>query len=141
MTEAEWLASTDLVAMFNLLWWPRSSSTPETRNRKLRLFTCACVRRIWHQLTDPRSRQAIEVAERFADGVASGPQRVGRKGRRSWAATVLPGRPPLAPCGQGCYRRAGTIRERLKRPPTCGVTACLQTREHRTAWLIPSLAC
>jgi hypothetical protein len=64
MTEQEWLACNDLI--------PLLESLPDkAKERKLRLFGCACARRVWHFLDDERSRQAVEVAERFADGQAT----------------------------------------------------------------------
>jgi len=69
MTEADWLSSTDTKRMLRFLG--RRASV-----RKLRLFACACCRRVWPLLTDDRSRAAVEVAERFADGQATEPDRV-----------------------------------------------------------------
>jgi hypothetical protein len=64
MTEDEWLTATDPVEMLGHLGARKSE-------RKLRLYACAWASLGWDLLTDPRSREAVVTAERFADGLAT----------------------------------------------------------------------
>jgi hypothetical protein len=66
MTEADWLAATDPDSMLAFL-----HDRGGVGERKLRLFAVGCCRRVWQMLTDERSRQAVEVAEQFADGAVT----------------------------------------------------------------------
>jgi hypothetical protein len=71
MTEREWLEGTDPKQMLRYL-------RDKASDRRFRLAAIACCRRIWHWMTDERSRAAVEFAERYADvGVA---RRKGRPG-------------------------------------------------------------
>ena len=63
MTEKEWLDSTDPHLMLHFL-------RDRASERKTRLFACALARCLWPLLGTDRSRRAVEVAERFADGLA-----------------------------------------------------------------------
>lgn len=67
MTEAEWVVSTNPDELLKYLSCKRQLAMI----RKLRLFCCGCCRRIWHLLSDERSRKAVEVAEQFADGLTT----------------------------------------------------------------------
>ena len=57
-TEAEWQACTEPDKMLQFLLH-RGGANP----RKLKLFACACCRRILRFQTDPVSRAAVEAAE------------------------------------------------------------------------------
>ena len=60
MTEAAWLAATDPTPMLEFL-------RGKVSDRKMRLFAAACCRRKWKYFGDDRCRQAVEIAELFAD--------------------------------------------------------------------------
>ena len=51
------------------LWCLRAVDGHE---REIRLFAVACARRVQHLMTDKRSLNALDVAERFANGQATG---------------------------------------------------------------------
>ena len=76
MTEAEWLACTDPELMLNFL-------RGKVSDGKLRLFACACCRRVahlvvdsqWHPQNSQESHEAQQIAERFADGLATDEER------------------------------------------------------------------
>jgi hypothetical protein len=64
MTEREWLECEDVQELLDYL-------VGRASNRKFRLFGCACCRRVWNSLADERSRNAVAIAERYADGLAT----------------------------------------------------------------------
>jgi hypothetical protein len=64
MTEAEWLSCNAPDEMLKSLGRRASG-------RKLRLFACACYRHVPKLFADERVKTAIEISERYADGLAS----------------------------------------------------------------------
>ena len=89
MTESEWQTASEPHAMLEFL---QASGRPVTE--KLRLFAVACSRRMWGWL-DALGRTAVDVAERFADGVA-GPEELRAARLACQGAEVRPpGTPPL----------------------------------------------
>jgi hypothetical protein len=87
MTEDEWQTAAEPHA---LLAYLRDKASP----RKLRLFAVACSRRMWPWI-DPVGQAAVEIAEHFADGLATSEQLraarlacQGAGGRAAWYAAV-----------------------------------------------------
>ena len=90
----EWALACGSATMHEL--WARDDVKPEWRiwiatrtgvlsDRDLRFFACWCARQVWHLLSDERSRNAVEVSERFADGKATADELAVARGA-AWAA-------------------------------------------------------
>jgi hypothetical protein len=82
VTEMQWQRGRDAVRLLTGLCVPLSE-------RKRRLLACAFCRRIWDRLDDERSREAVEVAERLADGLAGADEVRSSSGKAATAAGVL----------------------------------------------------
>ena len=68
MTEVEWLKSDDPSMILDFI---RENMT----ERKLRLVICAACRRHWNIVTKDVFREAVAVAERYANGLATNEER------------------------------------------------------------------
>src|SRR5256885_9373018 len=66
VTESEWLVCIEPEQLLSFL-----RQNDSLTQRKSRLFGAAACRRLWHLMTDNRSRKAVEAAERFAEGELS----------------------------------------------------------------------
>ena len=84
MTERMWLDATDPRPMIGFL-------KARLSDRKARLYAVECCRLVWPLLTHASFKEAVETAERFADGLASDEERSGAWGSAGMgdAATSL----------------------------------------------------
>jgi hypothetical protein len=78
LREGEWLSTFDVLKMLEFVRSRRAilsheDGKPDRVGRRLilnrisLLFACACLRRVWHLLVDPRSRSAVEACEASVD--------------------------------------------------------------------------
>jgi hypothetical protein len=86
MTEQEWLESTDPGPMLEFLRGKAS-------DRKLRLFACACTRRVWEPMWkldryEPDGA-TVEAVEQLAEGPADSVKLAGVRGRASLEVDLL----------------------------------------------------
>ena len=94
----KWASGTGCTTMAAL--WKREDMWPGWRewiatrpgvleDRELRLYVCWCVRQVWYDLTDERSRTAVEVSERFAMGAATAEELAAARASACAAASLL----------------------------------------------------
>ena len=119
MTEQEWLACAEPRRMLN--WLHNKASS-----RKLRLFACACLRRL--QLGE-RSRKAVEIAERYVDGMAEEDER--RRVAESAAEEVEAARRSAQASVTGWWDDLGQIS--LEELQAAAALATLTESAHRAA--------
>lgn len=97
MTETEWLACEDWERMLGFL-------RGRVDDRKLRLFGCACCRRLWPLLGD-RSRMGVQLSEQYADGwIGQGIlSRASEAARAAWNEATYSGQAALC-AADAAYR-------------------------------------
>jgi hypothetical protein len=86
MTEREWLAAENPDPLLTFFY---DTASP----RKLRLFGCACCRRVEHLTSIPEFIRTIDVVEQFADGKAAAweMRATGRRAEQTFASQHAPG--------------------------------------------------
>ena len=146
MTEAEWLAWDDLLRDARL-----DFVSEKVSERKLRLLGCACCLHIRELIPDVTSFRAIELAERFADGEATGgdlvvlqtddyyrtPEHYPQKARCArWAAMWTAVRPFDARAAKYCGGNAAQAHSILSNAPIHDEYRREYTDDQRSAWIV-----
>jgi hypothetical protein len=140
MDEQAWRSATDPRAMLEFL-------NGKASDRKLRLFACACCRRLWPLLVHQESKDSVEALERHADGlldqsgftnawVAASHVRIIRKTRKrdsspektaAWAVStaLFPETFRGVSSSASLVRRAGHVSPEEEDRRQCGDLRCL----------------
>src|SRR5215510_4357640 len=74
MTEQEWLRSPEPEVMVTTLSYHLKRARTKDGRRKLRLFGCACCRRVVHLFPDEPWWHLVDLVEKLADGTVSQPE-------------------------------------------------------------------
>jgi hypothetical protein len=83
MNEERWLASVRTFELLEFLRREHGVNRTRAGKRRLRLFACACLRRVW-PLVEPAVREVVEDLEEFCDGTqpAAALKRLEERARR-----------------------------------------------------------
>lgn len=142
MTEDDWLASADPEdiyrsnpsiqpnRMLQFLRFHRRADKTKRGRRKLRLFACACCRRFWPSLSQ-ESREALDIAERYADGEATK-----KEFGDAWRISVRQsGRGPRTADGiAGHVVEAGAMTAAALVPTVCYSVVASTPKQHHELW-------
>lgn len=112
--------------------WLRDDLRPEWRvwvatrkgmvsDRILCKFACACARQVWDLLTDERSRNAVEVAERFVDGNATKKELTATCAAALDAANAVASNNPFSAASGAAHAAANAAACGVARPLKWGV--------------------
>jgi hypothetical protein len=79
-TESDWLEATYAPPLIRFL-------SERVTDRKEKLLSAACFRRIWHLLKTEQGRKAVEVLERYVDGEAT-PEQLAEAQEDAWQSNI-----------------------------------------------------
>ena len=127
MNEVEWHSCTEVQAMLTSL---RDSGN--LTERKVRLFAVACCRSIWDLMTDERSRNAVEVAEQFADREKDASQ-LSTAHAAAWPVVTSASRPTYCP-GQAALCAAAPSPVLMVTYYANAAAALTQAQRRSVAW-------
>jgi hypothetical protein len=133
MNEREWDSSTDPLRLLRSVRRGRRRGPSE---RKLRLFACACCRRVRGAVKGRWQREAVELAERYADGAADYLDLLAAQGRaweaagcESVDAVAIPAVLTASPDADDLWAVAGSVAALAKNPAAVAVAQAALVRE------------